>query len=133
MFLALAFMSCEDEATNSNNEENQIEATILGRWIIEGFEDNIRYEFTADRLFTIYGENGEFPTLEEFQTENPQLTGNEWTYEGNTVVIDLNFGNFSRLVPEFKCGNYVAFMNQEDGSSHSTYYREGYNLADCNE
>lgn len=129
LLLALSFMSCEKEDSGSNQDD----ATILGRWVPEGFEDAIRYEFTADKKFTLYSTDGSFPTLEEFMTENPGLTGNDWSYEGQTVVVDLNFGNYSRLIPVFNCDNEVINWIQEDGGAdHSTYYREGHDITDCN-
>lgn len=127
LLLALSFMSCEKEETGSTEE-----GTILGRWVPEGFEDAIRYEFTEDKRFTLYSDNGSFPTLTEFMSENPQLTGNDWTYEGETVVVDLNFGNYSRLVPVFNCDNQVVNWENEDGTDHGTYFRENHDLSDCN-
>ena len=52
--------------------------------------------------------------------ENPDLSGHYWLYEEETVVVDLNFGNFSRLVPDFKCDGDVIDWIAEDGSIHST-------------
>lgn len=130
LLVALSFMSCEKEEMNGSDFN---EATILGRWVPEGFDDVVRYEFTEDKRFTIYGTgDGVFPTLEEFMAENPQLTGHDWDYDGETVVVDLNFGNYSRLVPNFKCGNEVVDWVDEVGGGHSTFYREGHDLASCN-
>jgi len=118
----------------SSDESNDIpDKTIIGRWILVGFEDVIRYEFTSNKLFTLYADgSGVFPTLEEFIQQNPNITGLDWYYEGDTVVVDLNFGNFSRLVPNFKCDNYVIDWIQNDNSLHSTYYREEHDISQCN-
>lgn len=136
LFLALlfatSFMSCDKDLI----QEDTMEATIVGRWQAVGFDDVIRYEFTEDKRYTIYGsdENGEnpFPTLEEFMQQNPGLPGNDWVYDGEVVVIDLHFGNYSRLVPKFRCGNSVIDWISETGSLHSTYYREGFDISTCN-
>lgn len=122
-------------------EKNEVEipeipdATILGRWVIKGDTDlNVRYEYTANKRFTIYKQdNGTYPTLAEFQAENPDLTGNDWEYSGDTIVVDLNFGNYSKLVPTFKCDNYVVDWTGEDGEQWGTYYRDGYDIAECTE
>lgn len=127
LFMTLVFFSCDDDQPT-----NIAEATILGRWVPEGFEDNVRYEFTSDKRVTIYGTDGDFPTLEEFLEINPQLTGNDWVYEGEVVVVDLNFGNYSRLIPNFKCDNKVIEWKNEDGTTHSTYYREDHDINQCN-
>ncbi len=127
LLLALSFMSCENEEPRMETTE----ATILGRWVPVGFETGIRYEFTANKRFTIYSDNGTFPTLEEFMTENPQLTGNDWVYEGETIVVDLNFGNYSRLVPTFKCGNFVVDLIDEEGNYHSSIFRESHDITTC--
>lgn len=130
LILAASFLSCDKEVVEPNTIE---EATILGRWQSVGFDDVIRYEFTEDKRFTIYvHDDGTVPTLEEFMLENPNARGHDWSYEGETVVVDLNFGNFSRLVPNFKCENKVIDWISEDGAVHSTFYREGHDIDSCN-
>jgi hypothetical protein len=98
--------------------------TILGRWIPQGFEDAIRYQFTRTSRFTIYSDNGSFPTLADFLYENPGISGHEWSYEGRRVVVDLNFGNFLRLTPRFSRNNNVIEWISDGGSVHSTFIRE---------
>jgi len=132
LLLAAAFISCEKKEVEPAGPD-PIEATILGRWQFLGFDDVIRYEFTSNKRFSIYvNDDGTFPTLEEFMQQNPNLTGHDWEYDGDTVVIDLNFGNYSRLVPNFKCDNYVIDWIDEGGAVHSTYYREGHDISECN-
>ena len=127
------FLLMFTQCSNDGGPENNLDATIIGRWQLVGFDDVIRYEFTSDKLFTIYGDGtGVFPTLEEFMQQNPNLVGLDWYYEGDTVVVDLNFGNYSRLVPNFKCDNYVIDWIQNDNSLHSTYYRENHDISECN-
>lgn len=128
LLVIASFASCQDETEMDNNT---IEATIEGRWVLRGFEETIRYEFTGDKRYTIYGTDGTFPTLEEFLAENPNIPSHDWYYEGETVVVDLHFGNFSRMVPQFKCGNHVIGWTQEDGSEGGTYYREQHDITEC--
>ncbi len=131
LFAALSFASCE-EGTGLSDDAPMAEATIVGRWIPEGFEDVLRYEFTEDTRYTIYGNgSGEFPTLEEFLQENPGIHGHPWAYEGVVVVMDLHFGNFSRSIPLFKCNNQVLDWMNEDGTFHSTLFREGHSMTEC--
>jgi hypothetical protein len=131
ILLALTIFCCSTD--DDNNMSNDPDATILGRWVIVGFEDAIRYEFTAEKRFAIYSEDGVFPSLEEFNSQNPQLTGLDWFYDGDIVEIDLNFGNSSRLRPEFVCNNYVIQWYNEEGEPAGVYHREGFDISTCTE
>lgn len=136
ILLTLVLFNCSNDDSPLQQEQQQIipEATILGRWSLLGFEDNIRYEFTDQgKLFTIYGVDGVFPTLEEFNQENPGLTGLDWYYEDDVLVVDLNFGNYSRLTPQFVCDNYVVRWIDEDGGLFGFYYREDFDISSCQE
>ncbi len=133
ILIALMFVQCSYPDDDVEVFENTEDFSILGRWQTVGFEETIRYEFTADKRFAIYGDSSVgFPTLEEFMQDNPDLNGNDWLYEGDIVVVDLNFGNFSRLLPDFKCNGDVIDWISEDGSLHSTFYREGHDILGCN-
>lgn len=129
--LALSIMSCKDDATTPTPTTTVSPATIEGRWVSEGFETSIRYDFSSDLRYTTYSDDGRFSTLEETLADSSFAPPHSWTYSGDTVVIDLNFGNYSRLVPVFKCDNKVIDWIAEDGSLHSTYFREGHDLAVC--
>lgn len=119
--LTIAFISCEKD--NNNTENNSIE----GRWHLVGFEDTVMYEFTSSLRHIIYSTDGTFGLLET-AIPNP----NTWYYEDNKLVIDLNFGNFSTSTLEYRCnGNVVDFIS-EDGSLHSTLFREGFDISSCN-
>jgi len=133
ILLAITIFNCSTNDDNSNKTPDIAEATIIGRWILMGFEDVIRYEFTENKRVTIYGLNGTFPTLEEFNQRNPKVSGNDWYYEGDKVTIDLNFGNLSSLTPEFVCGNKVLIWKSDDGETHSVYFRESYDISTCSE
>ena len=132
LLLALTFINCTTDSDDTAPIQQTPEATILGRWVPVGFEDAIRYEFTETKRFDIYSADGTFPTLEEFNLQNPLLIGLDWYYEGEQVTIDLNFGNFSTLTPQFVCDNYVLKWQNNLGETHSIYFREGYNITACN-
>lgn len=132
ILLAITMLNCstnDDDSTPSDIPE----ATILGRWVLMGFEDTIRYEFTENKRITIYSVNGTFPTLEEFNLQNPDLTGNDWYYEGDKITVDLNFGNLSTLTPQFVCDNSVLKWFSDDGETHSIFFREDYDVSSCSE
>ncbi len=137
---ALSFTSCQDGGLvpplDLDGENPTDVATIQGRWVSPGFEDNIRYDFTSDTRYTIYGDgSGEFPTLEEFLTENPGISGNPYVQIGDTVYLDLHFGNIQKMVPTFKCENKVMEFYSESSSgsgSVSFLFREGHDINACN-
>ena len=132
LLVAFTMFNCTEDNTTPPTD-NTPDATILGRWVLQGFDDAIRYEFTENKRFTLYSVDGEFPTLEEFNTENPGLVGNDWYYEDDKIVVDLNFGNLSVLTPEFVCDNYAVRFSNEDGEIHSIYYREDYDISNCSD
>lgn len=131
ILLALALVNCSKDDDNSNYDTNP-EATILGRWVMPGFEQTIRLDFTESKRFDIYSVDGSFPTLAEFNAENPQLTGLDWYYEGAKIVVDLNFGNFQEFTPEFVCNNNVVRLLDDNGDVMGAYYREGFDYNSCN-
>jgi len=105
------------------------EATLLGRWVPVGFETNVRYDFTSTDRFTTYGQDNVFPSMEEVIEAGTRK--NPWVYEGEVVVIDLHFGNYSRLIPEFKCDNRVIEWTNEAGEFWGTFYREDHDISAC--
>lgn len=124
-FLVLTTLfACENETTEPEPEP-EIECSIVGRWIIDGLNESTLYEFTEDLRYTIYKVDSE-----EFGTIEDAIPGpHDYTFEGDSLIIDLNFGNFSRTVPEFKCDCNVVTL----GEGGSVLYQEDYNLADCDE
>lgn len=130
LLLAIATFNCSsDDAQNTSDDIP--EATLIGRWSLVGFEDNIIHEFTENKRFTIYGVDGVFDT-KEAQIENG-LTGLDWWYDGEMVTVDLNFGNMSTLMPQFVCDNYVVNWLNLEGELHSTIFREGFDYESCNQ
>ena len=133
LLLTATLFNCSSDDATIDPPTELAEATILGRWVLQGFEDNIRYEFTETKRFTIYGVDGVFPTLEEFNEQNPELTGHDWYYEGEKITVDLNFGNLSTLTPEFICDNYAVRLVNDEGEVNSVYFREDYDITACEE
>jgi len=124
LLLSIILMSCSND---DNNQEPVVQEpaavnTIIGRWHLVGFEQTVMYEFTATHRHTIYSTNGTFGDITT-AIPNP----NPWIYEGENLVINLFFGNYSVSVPNFKCNGNVVVLGA------STLFREGYNFNDCNE
>ena len=130
LLLALTVFSCSKEEEIVMQEALQ-DATLVGRWNVEGFEGAVLYEFTETQRFTMYSGDGEFETLEEVIASGRH--GNDWTREGDEVTIDLHFGNFSTKTIQFVCDNQVINWLNNDGEIESTLYREGFDYASCNQ
>jgi hypothetical protein len=131
LFLALivltTIMSCSSDDDATMTTENN---TIIGRWNISGF-DNTMYVFTETetekKRYTIYSTDGDFGDLDT-AIPNP----NDWYYENEILVIDLNFGNFSRTTPTFRCNGNVVDLINDDGEINTTLSREGFDIETCN-
>lgn len=114
------FIACSDD-----DSDDQKDCTIEGRWIISGLNESTLYEFDNGLRYSIYSTtSGEFGTIED-AIPNP----NEYSFEGDSLIIDLNFGNFSRTLPIYKCDCNVVELTNESGVS--LLYKEGYNIEDC--
>jgi len=105
--------------------------TIVGRWQPVDF-DNTLYEFIDTELFadaglryTIYSLDGNFGGIDD-AISNP----NPYLIEGNTLSIDLFFGNIATYRIGYRCdGQVVDFYYDDiiwDEGLHSTMYREGF-------
>jgi len=127
------FIFCLTLLSCSSNEEvaDSPEATVIGRWNLNGFVGSVMYEFTANKRYTLYSGNGEFETVQEVIDSG--RSGNDWWYEGDKITVDLNFGNTSTLTPSFKCNNNVIVWLNDIGDIHATYFREDYDISNCNE
>jgi len=124
--LATAVLSCSKE---------EQPGTITGRWVPEDFE-LVRYEFQDGIQYTIYGNgSGEFPSLEEWLQANPDTLQHIYEVKGDSLIVDLNFGDYQRAQMEFVCGNDVVRLHQccmvSQGFT-TKLYREGHNLDQCN-
>jgi hypothetical protein len=130
IFLFIVVLTISSCSSNEEMETIQ-EATVVGRWNLDGFLGSVLYEFTEGKRYTFYSSDGSFQSVHELLDEG--RSGNDWWLEGDKITIDLNFGNSSTLTPTFKCNNNVIVWTNDLNEVHSKYYREGYNLSDCNE
>ena len=130
LVIATTLFNCSSD-DDTTTPDNIAEETLIGRWILVGFEENILYEFTQDKRFDIYGVDGMFETVEEQISQG--LFGLDWFYDGDKVIVDLNFGNTSLLTPQFVCSNFVINWLDAEGEIHSIIFREGFDYSLCDE
>ncbi len=121
LIFATVFFSCSKGTLPADD------FSIIGRWHLVGFEQTVMYQFTASKRHTLYSTDGTFGGLET-AIPNP----NDWQFEGDMIVVDLNFGNFLRVTPNFRCNGEVVDLINEDGVVNTTLFREGYNRSACN-
>ena len=119
LLVAIAFTSCE-------KKDPPVECTVTGRWVLM---PTTRYEFTADSLvYTIYSSNGAFGSMAD-AIPNPHT----WYMDGDSIVIDLNFGNISKQYVEFSCDcNVMAWTSDQFQGPYTGYlWKEGHDTATC--
>ena len=122
LFLVVGCM--KDIPTNSSDSENY---TMIGRWVMVGFEEAVLYEFTENLRYTIYAsEPGVFGPIDEAMNPHPVIHN----YDGS-ITIDLHFGNSVTYIPEFSCEGRVVDFWLSDGEKHSTNLKENFNTGDC--
>ena len=108
--------------------QNEIE----GRWNPDGF-NNTMYEFVDGLRYTYYcaDENGcDIDYCNSLDTSDAIPNPNPYWIDGNTLTIDLFFGNEATYTIGFRCdGQVVDFYYDEDDWAeglHSTMFRLGF-------
>jgi len=97
---------------------------VVGRWQIDGF-DNTLYEFTDSLRYTIYSTTpNTFGTIAD-AIPNPKI----WRMDGDTLEVDLNFGNYLRAYPVFDCDCNVMDLISSMGTT--TLHKEGFEISTC--
>jgi hypothetical protein len=128
LLLAPLLFSCSKNLPAPYNPDY----TIEGKWMYEGnslntmyiFENGIRYTYycvgsNCDSLYNTYeaGDSNAIPGT------------NLYTFENDTLTIDLNFGNFFKQSVAFECnGNVVVFGD----SNLADWHRLNTDLDNCN-
>ncbi|WOC40343.1 hypothetical protein [Polaribacter sp. HL-MS24] len=129
--LVILFCCTLFQCSSNDVTADSPEATVIGRWNLDGFQGNVMYEFTENKRYTLYSSDGIFESVQDLIDSG--RVGNDWWYEGNQITVDLNFGNFSTLTPTFKCQNNVIVWTTVSDAFHGTYFREGYDFNTCSE
>ena len=121
LLMVLSVSSCEKKKT--------LDCKVTGRWVVM---PSTLYEFTADSLqYTIYSANGNgaFGSIAD-AIPNPH----SWYMDGDTIVIDLNFGNVSKQYVQFSCDcNVMTWTSDQfQGTPYTAYlWKEGHDTATC--
>ena len=110
--------------------------TIEGRWIAplyEGDPGNTMYEYLDGLRYTYYcADDNECDSTywNSLDTSDAIPNPNPYTLDGNTISIDLFFGNIATYELGFRCdGQVVDFYYDEDDNwegLHSTMFRVGF-------
>ena len=113
-------------------QENNNSYSIEGRWF-PSVSNNAMYEFLDGLRYTYYcaEDNGCDSTYwNSVDTSSAIPNPNPYTVEGNTISIDLFFGNEATYELGFRCeGQVVDFYYDEDDWAeglHSTMYKQGF-------
>ena len=113
-------------------EENNNSYSIEGRWF-PSVSNNAMYEFLDGLRYTYYcaEDNGCDSTYwNSLDTSSAIPNPNPYTVEGNTISIDLFFGNEATYELGYRCeGQVVDFYYDEDDWAeglHSTMYKQGF-------
>jgi hypothetical protein len=113
-----------------NHTFAQTSYSIEGKWKPEGFSNTL-YILAGGLQYTYYCMNQNCDSLfntYEAADGNHLPNPNDYTFINNTLVIDLNFGNFLNSPIQFDCdGNIAQFQ-----SNGSQWIRLNTNLNDCN-
>lgn len=112
--------------TSTSCEKELISPTcaVEGRWQVL---PSTLYEFSDGLRYTIYStSDNDFGGIEE-AIPNPK----EYTIEGDSITIDLDFGNVTTSSIEFKCDCNVLDLVTDQGTSR--LYKEGYDPDQCTE
>ena len=116
-----------DEGAFFEPEEDSIE----GRWIPNGF-DNTMYEFIDGLRYTYYCPENSCDTdyWDSLDNSDAIPNPNPYWFDGNTLTINLFFGNEATYTMGFRCDSQVLdFYYDEDDFAeglHSTMYRLGF-------
>lgn len=114
----------KEEPAPANPNPPTAKCEVMGRWVHP--LGNTLYEFTDSLRYTIYATTpGEFGTIEDAIPEQ-----NLWWLEGDTLVIDLNFGHVFRAGVAFDCDCGVMDLTIPSGTT-TTYTQEGFDITTC--
>ncbi|MEY2964162.1 MAG: hypothetical protein RL754_1423 [Bacteroidota bacterium] len=119
-YLALSILAL----TLLNSCNTSPNCQLEGRWVLASYS-NTMWIFTDSLQYTLYDlDSTGFGGIDE------ALPGpHTWSMDGDTLVVDLNFGNELRALPVFDCNCNV--LDLMGSTSTITLHTEGYDIQDC--
>lgn len=134
-FVLCAFMGCESNSDGSqSSDETTLQApTVEGRWLFDVAANlpNTMYEFMDGTRYTYYSDLEDYSVeyWESLNTTDAIPGTHEYTFQNDTLTIDLNFGNVQILPLIFECdGDLINFQDPESSDRYNLV-RLG---SDCN-
>mgnify|MGYP007117169712 FL=1 len=134
-FILCALMGCESNSDEdqSSDETPLLAPTVEGKWLYDVTANlpNTMYEFRDGTRYTYYSDSEDF-SVEYWGSLNTAdaIPGtHEYTFQNDTLTIDLNFGNVQILPLIFECdGDRINFQDPESSDRYNLV-RLG---SDCN-
>ena len=126
---SIVFISCKEETT-TNPTPTPKTYSIEGMWVLES-TPNTAYIFEDGLRYTVYCTSADCDwdtvTIED-AIPNPK----DYTFENDTLKVDLDFGNSSTNFINFVCDGNVVKQVFESGDPER-WFRPSYNISGCNE
>ena len=130
--LTLTFLSCE----NDDSVEMSESFTIEGKWLLENaggseIPPNTMFEFQSGIRYTYYCLDGADCDWTSLTKEEDAIPGtNDYTFEDNLLIVDLNFGNMSTNNIEFYSNGNLVEVQFDDSTWR--WWRIGTDPDNCN-
>lgn len=100
--------------------------TLEDRWVVDiQGQANALYEFHNGFRYTIYSDSTNMFGTRAQAIPNPH----EYYFIGDSLKIDLNFGNFTVALPSFECDCNKLILSTTQGEV--SYYKEGFDESFC--
>ena len=129
IIMSSVFLGCKKEESQSI-EETPESYTIEGKWVLEDFP-NTAYIFENSLRYTVYciSTSCNWDTVTTAHAiPNPE----NYTFENDTLKIDLGFGNSISNYMVFLCGGEVV-KREYDAGQYVRWSRPPYDISNCNE
>lgn len=127
--MSFVFIGCEKEE-NQSTPIDPVVYIIEGKWVSELYP-NTMYIFENGLRYTIYctTPNCDWDTVTTASAlPNPE----NYTFENDTLKIDLGFGNSILDFMDFVCDGEVV-KREYDAGQYVRWSRPSYDISNCNE
>lgn len=129
LVMSLVFLGCEKEDAQLIQETPE-SYTIEGMWVLEDYP-NTAYIFENNLRYTVYctTPNCDWDAVTTAQAiPNPE----NYTFENDTLKIDLGFGNSISDFMDFVCNGEVV-KREYDPEQYVRWSRPSYDISTCTE